>query len=273
LLRIIVLFAFFLITTAALGQAFVVSNYSVPSSNTPLVISNAGAYVIENQIVQPPPLTLQISDRTISGATYKLVCVGDSLTAVSIQAPGYCSDVVGLLASNRSVTATWKSFGMIGYSWNYTYSLGPWFTQTINSMLPDQVVSEIYPGLTNTFILWAGTNGMFLGSHTAAQEYTDFQTGYAVLKAAGISDTQIVVVTTLPRQDNSSFDTTRATYNADLKSFCTTNGCLIADAGGDATIGCNGCEDNATYYHSDKIHLTAAGDTYLATSLIYPVLP
>lgn len=218
--------------------------------------------------------------RQSAGATYQLLCLGDSLTAVGPPPSGtvtvtHCSGVASSLLSNRSITATPIPFGMVGYSWNYTYSLGPWLssaTNTLNVAALSFICPLVVPGLTNIAIVEGGSNGIFLGLHTASQEYSDFQTGYANIKSCGITDAHIIVTTLLPRQDSSAFDTARGIYNADVKTFCSANGCSVADWGGDANIGCSGCEDNLTYYQADKIHLNNAGQA-VAASLEYPLVP
>lgn len=249
----------------------------LPPSNTGIIVDQTGAAVLDSS-----SNFLATSDRTVPGSTEKVICEGDSVTTVTVAPPGYCSIASGLLLSKRGITATWKAFGMGGYSWNYNYSGGPWTAQTITTMSPSQVDSEIYPGLTNVLVMFAGSNGMFLGGNSAAQEYADFQVTYAQHIVAGWPNARIIVVTTVGRQDDASFDTKRATYNASLISFCGSHGCQIADAGGDATIGCNGCEDNTACFLSDKIHLgntgtcggvSGGGMAYLATNLIYPLLP
>lgn len=210
---------------------------------------------------------------TVGGATYNIGCLGDSLTTTvgSIKPTPYCPTVVASLLSNRSITAGYTIVGMVGYSWNYNYgSPYPDSVSTINLAAPYWVDTQIRPSQTNILVMWAGTNGMApnLGNHSAATEYSDFQTDYNARIAAGWTDANIIVITTLPREDNATFYTRRATYNANLISWCAAHGCKIADAAADSNIGCDGCEDNTTYYQTDKIHLKTAGQNIVA-NLVY----
>ncbi len=277
------LVALYLIVATSLGvhaQGFVATqNLNVQ------VTDNSG-----NPVTTATGSTVNLNNRVLQRSTYNIVCDGDSITIAGPfgnagWVPGYCGDVAFSLSQARAITVTYASLGMSGYSWAYSYTGAPgnWPPgYTMISTASTVVDSQIVAGMTNVLVGFAGTNGVFLGGNSAATEYAAFQTWFNARTAAGWAANHIIVVTMLPRQDSAGFDTTRATYNADLKSFCMSNGCLIADAGGDATIGCNGCEDNTNCYLSDKIHLNGVGFTcggiagggmaYLA-SLIVPLLP
>lgn len=218
---------------------------------------------------------LSKSSRKVTSSTYNLISCGDSISIFTgtVTKP-YIKKASELLLSNRSITATYKPFGLSGYSWNYTYSVGPWPQQTLTTLLSSQVLSELDSSMTNIVVGFAGTNGMWasLGNHSAATEFADFQTWRAAVLAKGLPPANLIVVTCLPRQDDSAFDTKRATYNASLISDAATYGYKIANAGADASIGVNGAEDDTTYYQSDKIHLNDAGQSVLGT-LVYNQIP
>ncbi len=177
--------ALFLIfaTTLAQAQGFVATqNLNVE------VTDNSG-----NPVTTAAGSTVNLNNRILQRSTYNIVCDGDSITVAgpfgaggTQWIPGYCGDVAFSLSQTRAITVTYNSFGMDGYSWNYSYSAGDWPPgYTINSTAPTVVDSQAVSGMTNVLIGFAGTNGIFLGSNSAATEYADFQTWFNARTAAG----------------------------------------------------------------------------------------
>lgn len=249
---------------------------SVPSSVTALV-ADPNSYVVDangNYLV--------INNRFVDGSSRNIVCNGASLMGIVVPGPltfNLCTGVKNWLAANRGLTVTYKAFSMPGYAFNYNYRADggsrPWWG-TINEFTPSQVDTELRSGVTNILIVEGGaTNGLYvqLGNHSAATEFADFQTWWNARIVAGWLPQNIIFVTVLPRQDGQGdFYARAAAFNSLVKNFCMSNGCLVADAAADSTIGCDGCEDNATVYHPDKIHFVDAGQV-IYSAIVAAVVP
>lgn len=202
---------------------------------------------------------------------YYLIAHGDSLTAGSGGATPYETLVATTLTSGARVASA-VNRGIGGQSWDY--SNDPGVTPTLIVDAPNTVDPERTQlgGSPVKLLIWAGTNGIWLGGHSAATEYTNFQTYYAARKTAGWADANITVITMLPRDTVPANEASRQTYNTSLRNFCIANGCNCADAGGDATIGAPGSQTNTTYYQVDQVHLTTAGQQIVA-NLVLAFLP
>lgn len=214
-------------------------------------------------------------DRIVTDSTYNLVAIGDSMTIMNsgTSNTGYAKVCAALLGSGRSIIASYSAFGINGASWLDAYSQGPYLGKTIDDLSSAFADARRVPGLINILLGFAGTNGMFLDGNSAATEFSNFQTWYAARIAAGWSPGEILVITVLPRQSDASFNTKRLAYNADVVSYGTSEGFLVADVSDDTTIGTEGDENDLTYYQSGGIHLNGTGQTYLATNLVYPLIP
>jgi lysophospholipase L1-like esterase len=114
----------------------------------------------------------------------------------------------------------------------------------------------------NICILWAGTNDIKLNSRTAAQVYADTITYGQARQAVGW---KVVVCTTLPRQNDAAFETTRLTLNASIRANWATFADALADVGNEPVLGPNAAASaNLLYYHADQIHLIDNGYEHAA---------
>lgn len=111
-------------------------------------------------------------------------------------------------------------------------------------------------GLKNILVIWLGTNDL-AGGTSAATLYSTWQSACAAAHTAGW---KVVAATVVDRANIN--ETVRATYNTDLRNDTCWD--ALADVGGNAQIGCNGCTANATYFNSDQTHLTDAGQAVAA---------
>ncbi len=115
---------------------------------------------------------------------------------------------------------------------------------------------------TNICLCWAGTNDLKLNGRTAAQVYADTITYCQARQAAGW---KVVVLTTLPRQNDATFETTRTTLNTSIRTNWATFADALADVGGDAQLGPNAAAStNLAYYHADTIHCIDSGYEHVA---------
>lgn len=206
-----------------------------------------------------------------------LVFHGDSITFGT----GVLTNFVQYLIANEQplVPAPYQlnpiNYGIGGQGFHYVYdtNINP------NNLCVDatnRVDPQLIPGKTNVLVTFAGTNDIWpqLGNSTAAQTYGYFTNGYAPQRVAAgwtTSPNKWVVVCMLPRQNLD--DTIRQSYNALLVSGASTYGYAIARSDLDAFVGCSGCQSNLTYFQSDFIHPTSAGDliiSQLLKSLIFP---
>ncbi len=124
----------------------------------------------------------------------------------------------------------------------------------------------------NVYIVWAGTNDIYVSAATAAATYTAMKNHCTAAKAAGFT---VVAVNCMPRSTSSPLEAIRITFNSslvgDFGSSPSTNirtGAAYADylidIGSDANLGLPGSQNSLTYFNSDKIHLTDAGYAIVA---------
>lgn len=110
----------------------------------------------------------------------------------------------------------------------------------------------------NIAVIWSGTNDWTMGGN-AAQTYTDIETWCLARRAAGFD----VIVFTLHPEGNVNYMTFRADFNAALLTdhdFCD----AIADTTGEALL----VPTDLTYYLSDHVHLTAAGNELVSPYVV-----
>lgn len=97
--------------------------------------------------------------------------------------------------------------------------------------------------------------------------YASILTYVAARKAAGAG---FVIVLTMEDAQvftpNSTFQTFRSTLNGLIRAGAVANGYTVMDIAADATMGCDGCASNTTYFR-DGEHPTAAGYTIFANYL------
>lgn len=192
---------------------------------------------------------------TFSATCNNIVAVGDSLTEGTGPTPYPL-----LIATAISTTAS--NQGHAGAGWNVGATVGG-----VN--LTARAATEVDPLRTNGscqnpyLVLWAGTNDIFGGASTGAQTYSFFQTYIAARQSANwAASAKTIVVTMAPRENLN--ETARTAYNSALVSGASTYGYVLARVDQDANIGCAGCENNLTYFASDKVHLTQAGQNIVA---------
>ncbi len=181
-----------------------------------------------------------------------IVCDGDSLT-LGTQSSGADKPYPALVKFTLG-TPKWTvtNLGIAGQS-----------LVTCNSNASANVDS-LYSAsnAANICLLWAGTNDIKLNSRTAAQVYADTITYGQARQAVGW---KVVVLTTLPRQNDATFETTRQTLNASIRANWATFADALADVGGDAVLGPNAAAStNGLYYHSDQIHCIDTGYEHVA---------
>lgn len=208
-----------------------------------------------------------INSPVFANATLNIVNDGDSISLTSAATSIYLPQLANLIVANGKGIPYWTRCGINGASWNYAWN-GTIYPYTITQDAPLRVDVAQRNGITNWLIPFAGTNGILLAGHSAATEYSDFQTYIAARISAGWTAANIVVCTCLPRTGLN--ETTRGTYNTDLVNGAVTYGYKLARLDQDPTIGQAGDNLNTTYY-SDGTHPTAAGHAIIA-SIIYAVM-
>lgn len=100
----------------------------------------------------------------------------------------------------------------------------------------------------------------YLFGGTTANAYTQILSWVVSAKATGFNP---VLVATMISHNGVGGDTFKSTLNALITGGAVANGYTVVDFGANATMGCDGCFANATYFQ-DGIHPTAAGDTILS---------
>lgn len=127
--------------------------------------------------------------------------------------------------------------------------------------------------MRNVLVLGCGTNDWVAG-RSAAQVYSDLLSIVASAQATGFS-VAVGTVSSAQRftMANGGY-AWRSTLNSSIVSGAAGHGYSVFDYGDDATIGCDTCWTNSTYFNhadSDVVHLTNAGQVIQA-SYLQPVL-
>jgi len=122
------------------------------------------------------------------------------------------------------------------------------------------------PYLT-TYSIMIGTNDLGLGI-SPSTTYANIQSICSTVRSYGVAN--VAVFTILPASPYGS-ESQRQVLNGLIRSG---GACLytILDVGNDLTIGQAGQNANPTYYQSDMIHPTAAGDTIIGVNYYLPFL-
>lgn len=192
-------------------------------------------------------------------STYRLLAHGDSITNDLADLAQNYSQVVQLAEQAHATDLVERGIG--GQSWNYI-----WPSSTVPATLIDDAVTQIdakrKAGVRNKLVVFAGTNGITLGGHTATAEAADFDTYINARISAGWDMADVTVVTMLARSGVNESD--RAAYNAALVSKAVTYGYKLARVDLDPNIGGSGYPSNPTYCY-DGIHPTAAGQAIIAS--------
>jgi lysophospholipase L1-like esterase len=171
-----------------------------------------------------------------------IACDGDSLT----QGGGGASPYPTQLAASFPMSKI-TNFGQGG--------------DTLNNMAANVVatVDAVFDATRiSACCAWGGTNDIFFGD-SAATAISDYASYCTARRAAGW---KVVAFTILPRSDTGvpgAFETSRQTFNTSIRANWTTYADALADVAANTTIGDAGDELDTTYYQSDKVHLTTAG--------------
>ncbi len=193
----------------------------------------------------------------------RLVCDGDSLT-VGIASTPYPTQIAALLGGTWNVSNTGIS------------------AQTLQDMIDSASdVDSLYSGsnTANWVICFGGTNDIYFGA-TADTAISRMTTYVTARKSAGFS---VAVCTILPRNDfpgtstlpddkKTNHELRRQAFNNTLRSTLAGADRLI-DFASDTRIGDNGDENNTTYYGSDLVHPTTAGNALLADRAFRALIP
>lgn len=171
------------------------------------------------------------------------------------------------ILSGQSLRAATAQRGINGISYNYRWTGEP-YTETMATDAPLVVDPARRTDIPSWLVVFAGTNGMAIGLHSAATEYADFKTYIAARIVAGWSANRIVVATMLPR--GGFTDATRQTFNASLVGDDGGYGYRLARLDQNASIGDAGDSADATYFY-DTVHPTIAGHSVIA-GIIYSAM-
>jgi len=191
-------------------------------------------------------------------ATLLIATHGDSISR-DREYNNYAYVLRSLINDNPDACAVIRPRGINGISWDYRWG-GEQYTATMTED-GEQVDSGLRDDIPCWLVLFAGTNGMALGSHSAATEYADFKSYLDDRIAAGWVADRVIVCTMLPR--TSFNDATRTAYNNSLVEDDGAYGYRIAPLHLDASIGAAGQNTDTDYFY-DGTHLTAAGHEIVA---------
>lgn len=126
---------------------------------------------------------------------------------------------------------------------------------------PTQVKPNYAVGFINVICLWGATNDFAINGSTVAQVETLFSQYVTAAHATGF---KVIIGTMIARTGNNPVggETLNADKNA-INTFILANG-VGADGIADFTgtnLGCDGCENSATWFQSGGVHPTTLGIT------------
>ena len=212
-----------------------------------IVLSYAGAHT-QAQVAQVLAW-MRAQHGTYTG-TNTLVLDGNSFLVVDSAA--LATDVFGSLSSFGSAT---KNNGVSGET-----------TPTMSSLA--LTATDPYFGTGgnrgNVAVGIEITNDVAVGGASAATAYANIQAYCAARRAFGW---KVIITTFLSRSDagvSGTFNTIRATVNANIQANWPTFADGLADWASDPIMGINGAETNPTYFLSGNLHPNAAGMAILA---------
>lgn len=207
----------------------------------------------------PPNVTAALAT-TYPLAPINLVAHGDSMSLTGNVQQTYLPRVIRMLKTAGYGVSGWTRCGINGASWAYAWpNAGYASDMTADALLRVDTVKSA--SLTNWLIVFAGTNGILLGSHSAATEYANFKTYIAARISAGWTGSRIVVCTMLPRTTLS--ESTRSTYNASLVGDDAGTGYKVVRLDLDPNLGLAGQNLNLSWF-LDGTHPTDAGHAIIA---------
>jgi hypothetical protein len=181
-----------------------------------------------------------------SPQTVQVICDGNSLTSGAggqYGWPTYAFDALGV--------------GWGGYN---TATVGISIS-TLISRFSATVPPLQAPGLLNIVCEQEFTNTLAPGTVSVATAEAQWTSLCAAARGTGakVVSSTILPCTSSGVANPTLFETQRQTINTWMRGQGTTYWDALADLGGDATIGAPGATLNATYYQSDQVHLTNAG--------------
>jgi hypothetical protein len=206
--------------------------------------------------VPPTPADLRVSSH------------GDSMTRDSGRF-NYLYQLRSLILSGQSLNAKVTQRGINGISFDYAWEGEPY--EAI--LIEDAIVSvDLWqnPSIPDWLIVWAGSNGMALGLHSAATEYANFKTYVAARISAGREADKIVVLPMLPRS-GFPYGTVQA-YNSLLVGDDEELGYRLAPIHEDPYIGAEGAEADPEFYY-DGTHIIHAGHAIVGGILYDTMFP
>jgi lysophospholipase L1-like esterase len=111
------------------------------------------------------------------------------------------------------------------------------------------------------------------GNSTASSIYSNLVSYCGSVKSAG---GKIVISTILPRSGTNNFnasqETVRQTYNTTIRANWSKIADALVDLDADTVVGGVGASSNTTYYSTDGIHRTAAGNQVIANAFAKAVI-
>jgi hypothetical protein len=190
-----------------------------------------------------------------------LAADGDSITLGFGAANGYPAIIATALGTSQSNQA------VDGIGWNKVGNTGGQnMIQHAPSLVDPLLTSLACPSAYHFpySVIFAGTNDICVSGNTGAQAYAFFQTYLNARLAAGWPPSRILVPTILPRATCTGPATEAQNFNNSLIAGAGPSTYTVVRFDLDANMGCNGCQNNLTYYQSGAIHPTTAGQQILA---------
>ena len=193
------------------------------------------------------------------GARANGVFIGDSITAGLGSTSPYPPQLATALGGSTKLAVS--NVGATGSQ------ASDWVSTFLNEFVFVGAGGTPWPltnfAMTNTFHVCLGTNDLFDGQ-TAAATYASLQSLWATLRALNAGP--VIAYTQMSRSDTgtpANFNASRATLNGLIPGNPSLYDFLV-DLAADPTMGPNGAETNTTFFQTDLVHPTAAGDTIIA---------
>ena len=242
-------------------QGYYTSGAAYPG---PILFAAWGSQLTSTQVAQ---FYFALSN-FLAASSSTFVAHGDSITyGYTLNSPvlTYVSQLCDLQISTHDTPTAYECYGSSSAGF-FTPGDGTVDTLTLIQSAPISIDPYLGSVSNPVLIVFGGTNDIWLSGKTAAQTYAGFQTYIETRIAAGWNN--IIVLTMLPRQSGAPNEATRQAFNTLLRNGAATYGYTVADIGNDPTIGQAGDQTNTTYYASDQIHLTQAGQLIVAQDIL-----
>ena len=141
----------------------------------------------------------------VTGATKFIAFLGDSVTVGATATDSYAMQVY------RQLTGAWH----LGHFGQSSARLSTATAGLDINVYRTTYVTPAFTSLKGIFVVFGGSNDMFLDAATAATALTRLKVITAGLRASHPL-ARIIVVTTLPRENNAGFETKRQTLRTSL---------------------------------------------------------